>query len=106
MYNSSLEVNMFSSRRKGQPNQEIVSQLDDFDEDAMIGNAASSRQQNVVINEGTVYQEFTVKITGSNLTTNESSFKIQTWKGALLKRLISKLVRLLTRLKIGYRTKF
>ena len=51
---------MVSTREKRQPNKWLLSQLDDFDQDAIIGNAASERQENVVVNEGTNDQDLTV----------------------------------------------
>ena len=40
--------------------QRLLSQLDDFDQDVDIGNTASERQENLVVNEGTNYRRFTV----------------------------------------------
>ena len=50
----------------------LMSQMDDFDQDINIGNAANNRQQNVVVNEGTVDQEIANNHTNSNSTTNEN----------------------------------
>ena len=36
---------MFSTHKKGQPNRRLLSQLDGFDQDIVIGNAASERQK-------------------------------------------------------------
>ena len=69
---------MVSTRKKRQSNRRFFSQLDDFDQDIIIGNAASDRQQNLVVNEGTVDREFTVKSTGSYLTTNENLVNAKT----------------------------
>ena len=44
---------MVSTRKKRQSNRRLLSQLDDFDQDTVIGNAASERQKNNVINVGT-----------------------------------------------------
>ena len=51
---------MFSTRKKRQSNKRLLSQLDDFDQDMINGNAAIERQENVVVNEGTNDQDFTV----------------------------------------------
>ena len=48
---------MVSTRKKRQSNKRLLSQLDDFDQDMIIGNAASERQENVVVNEGTNDQD-------------------------------------------------
>ena len=42
---------MVSTRKKRQSNKRLLSQLDDFDQDIIIGNATSDRQENVVANE-------------------------------------------------------
>ena len=44
---------MVSTREKRQSNKRLLSQLDDFDQDMIIGNTASVRQENVTANEGT-----------------------------------------------------
>ena len=45
---------MVSTRKKRQSNKSLLSQLDDFDQDVIIGNTASERRENVVVNEGVV----------------------------------------------------
>ena len=67
-------------RRKRQSNRRLRSQWDDFDRDILIGNAASDRQENVVVNEGTVDQEFAINNTSSTLTTNENFMSVKTFK--------------------------
>ena len=49
---------MVSTRKKRQTNKRLLSQLDDFDQDMIIGNAVSERQENVVVNEGTNDRDF------------------------------------------------
>ena len=51
---------MVSTRRKRQSDRRLVSQLDDFDQDTIIGNTASERQQNFVVSEGTNDRDFTI----------------------------------------------
>ena len=51
---------MVSTRKKRQSNRRLLSQLDDFDQDMIIGNAASERQENTVANEDTNDRDFTV----------------------------------------------
>ena len=51
---------MVSTRKKRQSNRKLLSQLDDFDQDMIIGNVVSDRQENIVVNEGTIAQDFTV----------------------------------------------
>ena len=44
---------MVSARKKRQSNRRLVSQLGDFDQDFIIGDAASDKQENILVNEGT-----------------------------------------------------
>ena len=44
---------MVSTGKKWQSNRRLLSQLDDYDRDIVIGNAVSDRQENVVVIEGT-----------------------------------------------------
>ena len=57
---------MISTRKKRQSNRRLLSQLDDFDQDMIIGNAVSERQENVVVNEGTNDRNFTVGSSSCN----------------------------------------
>ena len=52
--------------------------MDDFDRDVIIGNAASERQEIVVVNEGTNDQDFTVGISSNNMAVNESTVNVKT----------------------------
>ena len=56
---------MVSTRKKRQSNKRLLSQLDDFDREMIIGNAVSERQENTVVNECTKVRDFTVR-TSSN----------------------------------------
>ena len=58
---------MVSTRKKRQSNRRLLGQLDEFDQDMIIGNAVSDRQENIVVNEGTNAQVFTVG-TSSNIS--------------------------------------
>ena len=44
---------MVSTRKKRQSNRRLLRQFDDFDQVLVIGNAASERQENTVVNEST-----------------------------------------------------
>ena len=68
---------VFTAKTK-QSNRRLFNQLDDFDQSIILGNTAIDRQQNVVINESTVDQEFTVDISGNNFKANENSVSVQT----------------------------
>ena len=69
---------MVSTRKKRQTNKKLLSQLDDFDQDMIIGNAASERQENIVINEGTNDRDFTVSNSSNNTAVNESVMIVKT----------------------------
>ena len=59
-FNSVIKTNMVSNRKKRQSSRRLLNQLDDFDQDMIIGNAVSERQENTVVNEGTNDRDFTV----------------------------------------------
>ena len=69
---------MVSTRKKRQSNKRLLSQLDDFDQDMIIGNAASERQENVVVNEGTNDQDFTVGTSNVSSIVNENALNVKT----------------------------
>ena len=69
---------MVSTRKKRQSNKRLLSQLDDFDQDMIIGNAASERQENVVVNEGTNDQDFTVGTSNVSSIVDENALNVKT----------------------------
>ena len=69
---------MVSTRKKRQSNKKLLSQLDDFDQDMIIGNAASQRQENVVVNEGTNDQDFTVGTSNVSSIVDENALNVKT----------------------------
>ena len=69
---------MVSTRKKRQSNKKLLSQLEDLDQDMIIGNAASERQENVVVNEGTNDRDFTVSNFSKNTAVNESAINVKT----------------------------
>ena len=69
---------MVSTHKKRQPTKRLLSQLDDFDQDMIIGNAASERQENVVVNEGTNDQDFTVGTSKVSTVMNENAMSAKT----------------------------
>ena len=69
---------MVSTRKKRQSNRRLLSQLDDFDRDMIIGNAASERQENIVVNEGTNDQDFTVGTSNDSSTVNGNVMSVKT----------------------------
>ena len=59
---------MDSTRKKRQSNRRLLSQLEGFDQDIILGSAAteSQNQENMVVNEGTKNRDFTVGTSGNN----------------------------------------
>ena len=68
---------MVSTRKKKQSNKKLLSQLDDFDRDMIIGNDVTERQGSVVVNESTDDRDFTVgtSINDSVVSGNAMSVK-------------------------------
>ena len=69
---------MVSTRKKMQSNRRLLSQLDDFDQDMIIDNAVSERQENIVVNEGTNDRDFTVGISSINSVVNGNAMNVKT----------------------------
>ena len=69
---------MVSTRKERQSNRRLLSQLDDFDQDMIIGHAASGRQENIVVNEDTNDRDFTVSTSSNNIAGIESTVKVKT----------------------------
>ena len=69
---------MASTRKKRQSNGRLLSQLDDFDQDIIIGNTVIDKQENAAVNEGTVDQELTAGISDNNLMANETTVNVKT----------------------------
>ena len=69
---------MVSTRKKRQSNKRLLSQLDDFDRDTIIGNAVSERQGNVVVNEGTNDRDFTVGTSSNDSIVNGNAMSVKT----------------------------
>ena len=69
---------MVSTRKKRQSNRRLLSQLDDFDQDMIIGNAANERRENTVVNEGTNDRNFTVGTSNDSSAVNENVMDVKT----------------------------
>ena len=69
---------MVSTRNKRQSNRRLLSQLDGFDHDKIIGNAASGGQENIVVSEGSNDRDFTVGTSSNNIEINESTVNVKT----------------------------
>ena len=57
---------MVLTRKKRQANERLLSQLDDLDQDIIIGNTARERQKNAIVNESTADRDYTVGFFVSN----------------------------------------
>ena len=69
---------MVSTRKKRQSNRRLLSQLDDFDQDVVIGSAASGTQESIVVNEDTNDRDFNVGASSNNTMVNESTMNVKT----------------------------
>ena len=69
---------MISTRKKRQSNKRLLSQLDDFDQHMIIGNAVSKRQENAVVNEGTNDRDFTVGTSNIDSVVNANAMSVKT----------------------------
>ena len=69
---------MVSTRKKRQSNKRLLSQLDDFDQDMIIGSAVRETQENALVNEGTNDRDFTVSTSNNDSVLNESTVNVKT----------------------------
>ena len=69
---------MVSTRKKRQSNRRLLSHLDDFDRDMVIGNAVSERQVNIAVNERASDRDFTVGVSSNNSASNENAMSVKT----------------------------
>ena len=69
---------MVSTRQKRQSNRRLLSQLHDFGQDMIIGNATSGREENIAVSEGTNDRDFTVRTSSDNTVINESTVIMKT----------------------------
>ena len=69
---------MVSTRKKRQSSKRLLSQLDDFDQDMIIGNTVCESQGNDVVNEGTNDRDFTVGTSNNDLVINGNAKSMKT----------------------------
>ena len=69
---------MVSTRKKRQSSKRLLSQLDDFDQDVIIGNTTSERRENVLVNEGVDDQNFTGGTSNVSSIVNENALNVKT----------------------------
>ena len=68
---------MVSTRKKRQSNRRLLSPLDDFNQDMVIGNTASERHEKIVVKEGTNDRDFTVGTPSNNIAINENAVNVK-----------------------------
>ena len=78
---------MVSTRKKRQSNRRLLSQLDDFDRDVIVGNTTSERQENIMVNEGSNDRDFTVGTSSSSAVINENVVNVKTLERYFNKRI-------------------
>ena len=78
---------MVSTRKKRQSNKRLLSQLDDFDQDLIIGSTASERQENVVVDESTNVQDFTVGTSNVSPVINKNAMNVKTFESCFNERI-------------------
>ena len=69
---------MVSTQKRRQSNRRLLSQLDDFDQDMIIRNAVSERQENTLVNEGTNDRDFTVGTSSNDSIVNGNAMSVKT----------------------------
>ena len=78
---------MVSTRKKRQSNKRLLSQIDDFEQDIVFGNAASERQKNVVVNERTNDQDFNVGSSNVSSIVNANAMNVKTLESCFNERI-------------------
>ena len=78
---------MVSTRKKRQLNRKLISQLDEFYQDIIIGNAASESKENTEVKESTSERHFTVDTSSNNLAINESTVNVKTLERCFSERI-------------------
>ena len=69
---------MVSTRKKRQSNRRLLSQLVDFDQDFIFGNAANERRDSTVVDESTNDRDFTFGSSSNNIAINERTVNVKT----------------------------
>ena len=69
---------MVSTRKKRQSSKRLLSQLDDFDQDVIIGNTTSERRENAVVNGGVDDQNFTGDTSNVSSIVDENALNVKT----------------------------
>ena len=89
-----------------QSNRTLSGQLNDSDQNVIIGDAAKNGQQKVIVNYGTIDPALNAKNGSSIPTANDDMVEVETLEGYSKKRVTCKKVNMLTQLKMGSKTLF
>ena len=69
---------MVFTLKKRQSNGKLLSQLDDFDQEMIIGDASNERQEIIEVSEGTNDRDFTAGTSKFKRAVNESTVNVTT----------------------------
>ena len=94
---------MVSTSKRGQSNKSLHSQLDDFDQDMIIGNAASERQENTVVNEGTNDWDFFVDTSNGSSIVNGNAMNVETLERCFKERIDRQMSNIVDTVEDGIR---
>ena len=86
-----MKTNMVSTRKKRQSNKRLLSQLDEFDQDMVIGNDVSERQENVVVIEGTNDRDFINGTSINDSVINGNAMSVKTLERCFNERIDRKM---------------
>ena len=78
---------MVSTRKKRQSWRRLLSQLDDFDQDIIIGSVAIEERKKAAVNKNNIDRDFTVGARSDNLVTSENTMNVKTLERCFFKRL-------------------
>ena len=78
---------MVSTRKKRHSNRRLLSQLDDFDQDMIIGNAANERRDSTVVKESTNDRVSTVSFSSKNSANNKNAVSVKTLERCFKERI-------------------
>ena len=78
---------MVFTLKKRQSNRRLLRQLDDFDQDVIIGNTASEKKENTIVKQRSGNRDFTVGTSGNKLMTNENTVKVKTLERCFIVRI-------------------
>ena len=97
---------MVFTPKKRQSNRRLLSQLDDFDRNMIIGNTAGERQENFVADESTNDRGFTVGTSSRNSANNENAMNVKTLEMCFSERIDREMSNIVDAVKKRYRMQF